>query len=537
MKNWYEQTNERNSILPQFDVARIKKKGKEHPVWVHFGGGNLYRGFHAEIAQRLANKKELMAGVILCETFDEEIIRDVYQPYNQDILKVVMHEDGYLEKEILAATADSLYVHPNNENDYNKAVQYFQDTALQFITFTITEKGYNLKDWDQKFLPIIQEDIISGPNSPKHTISILTALLFERFKAGKLPLALVSTDNFSQNGQKFQESVWTLAKAWQREKHVPNEFIDYLMDTKTITFPWSMIDRITPNPSENIKNELSKVGFSDVDIIHTEKHTNIAAFVNTEAINYLVIEDNFPNGRPKLESAGVTMTNRETVDKADSMKVTTCLNPLHTALAVTGCLLGYTSIAEEMKDKDLVGLIQGIGYHEGLPVVESPVIIDPKQFIDEVLTKRLPNPYIPDSPQRIASDTSQKIAIRYGETIKKHVEKNGTAENLVFIPLTIAAWLRYLLAVDDQGSDFIPSPDPLLTDLQEKLATIKLGEQDTEVIASAVKPILENPMIVGSNLYQAGIGKKIESILKEMLVGPEAVRKTIHKYVTEFGGK
>ena len=36
------------------------------------------------------------------------------------------------------------------------------------------------------------------------------------------------------------------------------------------------------------------------------------------------------------------------LNNTERMKVTTCLNPLHTALAVYGCLLGYTSIAAEM---------------------------------------------------------------------------------------------------------------------------------------------------------------------------------------------
>lgn len=116
-------------------------------------------------------------------------------------------------------------------------------------------------------------------------------------------------------------------------------------------------------------------GAQDLDIIHTKKHTNIAAFTNTEVVHYLVIEDSFPNGRPKLEKAGVIMTDRETVDKADIMKVTTSLNPLHTALAVTGCLLGYQSISAEMQDDDLVGLIKGIGYLEGLPVVEIQALL------------------------------------------------------------------------------------------------------------------------------------------------------------------
>ncbi|HAX1273328.1 TPA: mannitol dehydrogenase family protein, partial [Enterococcus faecium] len=292
-----------------------------------------------------------------------------------------------------------------------------------------------------------------------------------------------------------------------------------------------------PNPSENVKEDLLMMGLEDLDIIHTKKHTNIAAFTNTEVVHYLVIEDSFPNGRPKLEKAGVIMTDRETVDKADIMKVTTSLNPLHTALAVTGCLLGYQSISAEMQDDDLVGLIKGIGYLEGLPVVENPGIIDPKQFIDEVINKRLPNPYIPDTPQRIATDTSQKVAIRYGETIKKYVEKDGNAENLTFIPIAIAAWLRYLLAVDDQGENFVPSPDPLLVELQDKLSVLKLGEQDPSKIHCAVQEILENKEIFGLDLYQVGVGKKTEKIFCEMLVGPQAVRKTINKYITEVGGK
>ena len=47
---------------------------------------------------------------------------------------------------------------------------------------------------------------------------------------------------------------------------------------------------------------------------------------------------------------GIIFTDRETVDKVEKMKVCTCLNPLHTTLAIYGCLLGYTLISEEMKN-------------------------------------------------------------------------------------------------------------------------------------------------------------------------------------------
>ncbi|HAP7866243.1 TPA: mannitol dehydrogenase family protein [Enterococcus faecium] len=540
IKNWQnsiEEFNEMQILLPCFDVKEVKQEGQQHPVWLHFGGGNLYRGFHAEIAQCLADQNELETGVVVCETFDEEVVEKAYHDYNNDILEIVMSGDGELKKRLLAVTADSLYCNPKNIADYQRVVKYFEDPKLQFTTFTITEKGYSLKDSKGQFFSVVKADIKSGPSNPQHTMSIVTSLLYSRFNAGELPIAMVSTDNFSQNGQRFQDSIFTIAEAWQKEGYVSEKFIAYLKDKEKVTFPWSMIDRITPNPSENVKEDLLMMGLEDLDIIHTKKHTNIAAFTNTEVVHYLVIEDSFPNGRPKLEKAGVIMTDRETVDKADIMKVTTSLNPLHTALAVTGCLLGYQSISAEMQDDDLVGLIKGIGYLEGLPVVESPGIIDPKQFIDEVINKRLPNPYIPDTPQRIATDTSQKVAIRYGETIKKYVEKDGNAENLTFIPIAIAAWLRYLLAVDDQGENFVPSPDPLLVELQDKLSVLKLGEQDPSKIHCAVQEILENKEIFGLDLYQVGVGKKTEKIFCEMLVGPQAVRKTINKYITEVGGK
>lgn len=95
------------------------------------------------------------------------------------------------------------------------------------------------------------------------------------------------------------------------------------------------------------------------------------------------------------------------------MKVCTCLNPLHTALAVFGCLLDYNLISAEMKNETLVKLVEGIGYKEGLPVVVNPGILDPKEFIDTVLKVRVPNPFMPDTPQRIATDTSQKLAIPF----------------------------------------------------------------------------------------------------------------------------
>jgi fructuronate reductase len=135
--------------------------------------------------------------------------------------------------------------------------------------------------------------------------------------------------------------------------------------------------------------------------------------------------------------------DRDTVEKVERMKVCTCLNPLHTALAVYGCLLGYDLISEEMKNPVLKKMVEQIGYREGLPVVTDPGILNPEKFIDEVVNKRIPNPFMPDTPQRIATDTSQKLAIRYGETVKAYLDDDTLdVKDLKMIPLVYAGWFR-----------------------------------------------------------------------------------------------
>ena len=304
----------------------------------------------------------------------------------------------------------------------------------------------------------------------------------------------------------------------------------YVEDEARVSFPWSMIDKITPRPAEVIEKQLNELGVEDMAPVITSRNTYIAPFVNAEVPQYLVVEDRFPNGRPALEKAGVYLTTREVVNMTERMKVTTCLNPLHTALAVYGCVLGYESIAAEMKDEELVKLVNRIGYVEGLPVVTDPGIISPRAFIDEVVSQRLPNPFIPDTPQRIATDTSQKIAIRFGETIKSYVASEELDVNdLTAIPLALAGWLRYLLAVDDEGNAMTLSSDPMLSQMQDALKNVKLGQPESA--KGALDGILTNEAVFGVDLVKAGLAAKVESLFAELIAGPGAVRATLKKYL------
>ena len=290
-----------------------------------------------------------------------------------------------------------------------------------------------------------------------------------------------------------------------------------------------MIDKITPRPDDEVKAVLDKDGVKDTGSVITLKKTYVAPFVNAEECEYLVIEDDFPAGRPKLESAGFIFTDRDTVDKVERMKVCTCLNPLHTSLAIFGCLLGYTNISDEMKDDELKKLVVRIGYEEGLPVVTDPKVIDPKEFIDTVINIRIPNPFMPDTPQRIATDTSQKLPIRFGETIKNYMSSGRDMESLKLIPLVFAGWIRYLMAVDDDGRSFELSPDPLLDDVCVYVKNIRLGDGGTAV--DAIEPLLHNASVFGVDLFEAGLADTVKKYFAELISGVGAVRATLHKYV------
>ncbi|MBU8792147.1 mannitol dehydrogenase family protein [Oceanobacillus caeni] len=517
--------------LPQFDFNQVAKNTTEKPQWVHFGAGNIFRGFVANAHQKLLNQGQADTGIIAVKTHDFEMIDLLNRPYDNLTLLVTMKANGSFEKAVIGSIVDTIAADYNKKDEFNRLVGIFENPSLQLASFTITEKGYNLTNPSGQFISLVEKDFQNGLECPVHAMSIVTALLYRRYKKGQYPMTLVSMDNCSHNGDKLKASVLTIAKEWLRREHVEEGFIDYLENEDKITFPLSMIDKITPRPSEKVREVLLEDGIMGMDIIVTPKNTYTAPFVNAEVSEYLVIEDKFTNGRPGLEHSGIIFTDRETVNKMETMKVTTCLNPLHTALAVSGCLLGYTLIAEEMKDETLRKFAEMIGYQEGLKVVVDPEIISPKAFLDEVLNERFTNPYIPDTPQRIACDTSLKVGIRFGETLKSYVKREDlNPTDLVAIPLAIATWCRYLLGIDDEGRPFTLSPDPQLDTLQAALEGVVLGDQ-----SSNIKFILSNESIFEVNLYEIGLGEKIESMFYEMLSGTGAVRRTLEKYVSHIG--
>ena len=515
---------EKGFVIPQYDIEEVKRETVKYPEWIHFGAGNIFRGYIACLADELIGRGLMKSGIIAADSFDTEPMEKIYKPFDDLALLVGLRAQGEKYLRVIGSIGKAV-------GAMGEGMEFLKNAAradsLKMISFTITEKGYATTGLDGELLPAAAEDLASGPDGElKTALGKISLLLLERFKAGGRPLALVSMDNCSRNGDKLKSGIMCMVGGWEKRGLVPGEFRSYVEEK--VSFPWSMIDKITPRPDPSVAEELASLGIEEMEPIVTARKTFIAPFVNAEMPQYLVIEDSFPNGRPPLEEAGVYLTDRVTVDRAEKMKVMTCLNPLHTALAVFGCLLGFKKISDEMNDPDLKELVYSLGYKEGLPVVVDPGIIRPEDFLKEVLTERLPNPYLPDTPQRIATDTSQKLAIRFGETVKAYAAK-GEAGKLKLIPTVIAAWLRYLLAVDDSGEAMELSPDPMLSEMQKHIRTEWFeGRQPlTDADRADLRAVLSNTELFGADYVKAGLSDAIISCFERMISAKGAVRREL----------
>ena len=518
--------------LPEFDYDTVHKNTVGHPHWIHFGAGNIFRAFQANVAQNLLNSGVLDTGLIAAEGYDYEIIEKSYRPHDNLSILATLKADNTVEKTIVGSIMESLILDSKNEAEYARLREIFKNPSLQMASFTITEKGYATANAKGEFFPAVAADFEIGPEAPESYLGKVVSLLYTRYTHGALPIAMVSMDNCSHNGDKLYAAVNAFAKAWTDNGLVEAGFLGYVNDQTKVTFPWSMIDKITPRPDAKVEAMLAEDHIGGLDAVVTSKNTYIAPFVNAEECEYLVIEDAFPNGKPALDKGGIIFTDRATVDKVEKMKVCTCLNPLHTALAIYGCLLGYTLISEEMKNPLLKNMVEVIGYKEGLPVVVNPGILDPKKFIDEVVNVRIPNPFLPDSPQRIATDTSQKLSIRFGETIKAYeASPDLHTEDLKLIPLVYAGWLRYLMGIDDEGREFTPSSDPLLEEARQYVADYELSSAPKDL--SKLDALLANEKIFGVNLHAIGMDTLVKQYFAELSSGVGAVATALKKYVPE----
>ena len=157
LSDWKNQTEELRRMgvkLPQCDTDTIKATGWEQPRWIHFGAGNLYRAFHAAIAQELADQGKLDRGVVVAETFSPFTLVEVFAPYGYDGLQVIMNADGTLDERVIAVNAggvatsglemtqNAMHISWSAEEVDQRLHQIMSDIHTQCVKYGTEADGY-----------------------------------------------------------------------------------------------------------------------------------------------------------------------------------------------------------------------------------------------------------------------------------------------------------------------------------------------------------------------------------------------------------
>jgi len=326
----------------------------------------------------------------------------------------------------------------------------------------------------------------------------LVAGLLERQKTGAGPVTILSCDNLPANGK-------TVARIVRRMAQLVSPDLSAWIDTN-VTFPSSMVDRIVPAMKpEDVEAFASKTGLTD------------AATLQTEPFTQWVIEDQFAAGRPEWENAGATLV--EDVEPYEETKLR-MLNGSHSALAYLGYLAGCKYVHEVMAIPEMCDYADIFMRTEAATSLKLPDGLDIDAY-REGLKKRYKNSALQHRTWQIAMDGSQKIPQRLLGTLRHQLETKGP---ISACSLALAAWMRYVMAVDEQGRD-INVQDPLADHLKS------LADEAGHDAVAVVLAMLDVKEIFGKDLRsQQSLRLELTKWLQRLL--NEGALNTV-RYFTE----
>lgn len=279
-----------------------------------------------------------------------------------------------------AATAEALLAQP----------------SVHMVTITVTESGYYtdpngaLSATD----PVIAQEI--GGGAATSVYAYLRAALTRRMAAGAQPLTICCCDNIRQNG-KMLKANFAAYMALTGE----NALAGWV--AQNVTFPCSMVDRITPRSTPELAAELSSI----VGVPVTQP---IAA----EAFVQWVLQDSFAGPMPKLDAVGVTITDN--VDPYEETKIRV-LNGGHTCLAYLAALNEIVTFDQAMRVPALFDHFWQYETQEVLPALTIDLPFSKADYLDAIAA-RFKNAAIADTVARISADGMAKFPIFIRPTLE-----------------------------------------------------------------------------------------------------------------------
>jgi D-arabinitol 4-dehydrogenase len=269
-------------------------------------------------------------------------------------------------------------------------------------------------------------------------------------KRGAGPVTLQTCDNLRSNGERFHAGMSEFL-----ERRGADELAQWFDDNTTC--PSSMVDRITPRPTPDVRERVkAATGVDD------------ACPVMGESFIQWVIEDSFIAGRPAWEKVGAELVDSVLPYEEAKIRI---LNATHSCIAWAGTLVGLNYIDEGTLDPDINKFAFDYVTEDVIPCL-TPSPLDLERYRDVVL-ERFGNPYIQDTNQRVAADGFSKLPGFIAPTLAECFERGVTPAATAMLPALFFRFLdrwnagRFPYVYQDGVMDervargFFSAPDPL----------------------------------------------------------------------------
>lgn len=427
--------------VPTYDRSRVTAG------IVHFGVGGFHRAHQAAYADRLMNEgKGLDWGVcgVGVMPLDARMKRTMDA---QDCLYtlVMKHTDGRWVPRVIGSIVEYLFA----PDDPAAVIERMADPAIRIVSLTITEGGYNVHPVTGEFdadNPTVAADLLPGAQQ-QTVFGLVSEALARRRERSIPPFTILSCDNIESNGRVAAHAFGAFARLRDPEL---GEWVE-----SSVSFPNSMVDRITPVTSDDDRAEVSRrFGIEDNWPVVCEPFAQ------------WVIEDQFPAGRPPLEDVGVQFV--ADVGPYEQMKLR-LLNASHQALCYFGYLAGYRLVDEACQDPLFIQFLGDYMTMEATPTLSPVPGIDLAAYRAQLI-ERFSNPGIRDTLARLCENTSDRIPKFLLPVIRDNLATGGDIRRGAAV---IASWARYAEGIDEKGE-----PIDVVDRLKDGLTAIALRQRE-----------------------------------------------------------
>ena len=392
---------------------------------VHFGVGGFHRAHQAMYIDQLMNQGLALdwgicgVGVMV----SDRAMADALIPQEGLYTMVVKHPDGRLEPRIIGSIVDYRFA----PDDPAGVLDLLSSAQTKIVSLTITEGGYNFNQVTNEFNekdPAIVADLV--PNSTPQTVfGYIVDALARRRRNGIPPFTVLSCDNIQSNGEMARKTFTAFAR-------LKDPGLAVWMD-EHVRFPNSMVDRITPMTTETDRTDLAeRFGIQDRWPVVCEPFTQ------------WVIEDDFSDGRPPFEVAGVQVV--ASVEPYELMKLR-LLNAGHQALGYFGYLAGYRYVHDVARDSRFAKFVRTYMDREATPTLVPVPGVDLDGYKAQ-LVERFSNPEVRDTVARLCAESTDRIPKWVLPVLRSNLASGGSISHTTAI---VASWARYAEAIDEQG--------------------------------------------------------------------------------------